>query len=172
MKRGHLFLVGFMGSGKSTVAGVVAERLGVPCVDLDQLIEAEQGASIAEVFAASGEVAFRALETKALLDLEGSEPSVVACGGGIVLLPENRAALKRMGTVVLLQVSAAEAVARIGDVSTRPLLAGPSGTLAATTLLQAREGLYRSVADIVIDTSGRSPDEVADVLLAQMEDSP
>ncbi|MDZ4169131.1 MAG: shikimate kinase [Coriobacteriia bacterium] len=170
MRRGHIFLVGFMGSGKSTVASVVADRLGIPCVDIDQRIEAQQGASIAEVFTVSGEAAFRALETEALLALEGVEPSVVACGGGVVLSPENRAALKRMGIVVLLEVSAAEAIARIGDVTTRPLLAGGSGTLAATTLLQAREGLYRSVADVSIQTGGHTPDEVATALLAKVED--
>lgn len=168
MTKGHVFLVGFMGSGKSTVARLVAAAIGRPSVDLDEVVELSSGRPVPEIFAEDGEEAFRGAETQALLSLSEQPPSVVACGGGVVLRPENRAALKRMGTVVFLSVSAAEALARIGDVSTRPLLSGAGGALAATALLAAREGLYRSVADVVVDTEGRTPDEVAEAVVAAL----
>jgi len=160
--KGHVFIVGFMGAGKSTVASLLAARMALPCVDLDDRIAVSAGKPIKTIFAEDGEEAFRSMESSALLGLSDAPASVVACGGGIVLRPMNRAALKRMGVVVYLEVTAGEALARVGDAETRPLLAGSSGTLAATTLLAAREALYRSVADITVDTVGRSPDRIAE----------
>lgn len=166
----HVFLVGFMGAGKSSVARIVAERLGRPFIDLDAEIEHDAGTTIPVIFAEQGEDAFRALETEHLRALEEAPASIVACGGGIVVRPDNRALLGELGEVVYLQVDAAEALARIGDAATRPLLAGQGGPLVATALLQAREVLYRSVADASVQTVGRTPAEVAeDVLEAVTE---
>jgi shikimate kinase len=159
---GHLFLVGFMGAGKSSVGLVVAERLGRSLIDLDDLIEQQDGRKISEIFAENGEESFREMESRALVSLATVPPSVVACGGGIVLRAENRTRLKEMGLVVYLEVTAGEALARIGDGGTRPLLSGPSGALAATSILAARESLYRSVADAVVDTTGRTIAQVAE----------
>ena len=167
---GHLFLIGFMGAGKTTVGGLLAERLSRPCIDLDALIEYRVGRSVREIFEEEGEDAFREVESAALGSLAESVPSVVACGGGIVLRPENRAMLKRMGTVVYLRVSAGETLARVGADDTRPLLAGPGGELAATRLLEARESLYSAVADFSVDTVGRTPSEVADDVVAELTD--
>jgi len=168
MSDGHIFLVGFMGSGKSTVARLVAAALGRPCIDLDDMLEEQDGRAITRIFAEDGEQAFRAMETAALAGLETHVPAVVACGGGVVVDPANRAALKRMGTVVYLRVTPGEALARIGDAGTRPLLAGSGGTLAATSLMQARETLYASVADMTVDTMGHVPAEVAEEIVAML----
>jgi len=165
----HIFLVGFMGAGKTTVARLLAERLDRPCVDVDEIIEAESGRSVREIFEDEGEPAFRALESRALLSLQTAEPSVVACGGGIVTRDENRSALKQLGCVVYLKVSAGETLARVGADGTRPLLSGPGGVLAATSLLEARESLYAAVADISIDTVGLSAEQVADQVASAIE---
>ena len=165
----HIFLVGFMGAGKTTVARLLAERLDRPCVDVDEIIEAESGRSVREIFEDEGEPAFRALESRALLSLQTAEPSVVACGGGIVTRDENRSVLKRLGCVVYLKVSAGETLARVGADGTRPLLSGPGGVLAATSLLEARESLYAAVADISIDTVGLSAEQVADQVASAIE---
>ncbi|PKQ16191.1 MAG: shikimate kinase [Actinobacteria bacterium HGW-Actinobacteria-7] len=165
-----MFLVGFMGAGKSTVAQVVAAALQRPCVDLDSQIEAGSHRPVSQIFAEDGEEGFRDQESQALTMLEGQTPAVVACGGGVVLRTQNRALLKRLGTVVYLVVTAEEAVARVGDSATRPLLAGSAGSLAATSLLAAREGLYRSVADVVVDTVGRTSEQVAAQVISELDE--
>lgn len=167
-ERRHLYLVGFMGAGKSTVGRILAEKLGRPFVDLDSMIEAQAGESITSIFESRGEDRFRELESAALKATEDLPPTVIACGGGVVLRDGNRALLKRLGTTIYLEVSAGEAVARIGDGGTRPLLAGPGGVLAATSLLAARESLYSSVADLTLSTSGRSPGKVASEIAAAL----
>jgi shikimate kinase len=168
MVSGHVFLVGFMGAGKSTVARRVSGLLDRPLVDIDERIEAEQDTTISEIFAAHGEERFRELESAALASLEDAEPAVVACGGGVVIDPGNRALLGRLGHVIYLEVSAEEAIARVGNGHSRPLLSGPGGALAATSLLEARAALYRSVADGVVDTVGLSTEQVADQVIAEV----
>jgi shikimate kinase len=157
----HLLLIGFMGAGKSTVGHMVAERLGVPFIDLDTLIQERDGRTVRDIFDQDGEPGFRLLEAEAVEALRAAPPSVVACGGGVVLSDTNRALLKGLGTVVYLRVTAAETLARVGNDSTRPLLSGPGGALVAGRLLEAREALYSAVADAVVDTVDRTPEEVA-----------
>jgi shikimate kinase len=165
----HVLLIGFMGAGKSTVAKLVSARLGIPCVDLDRLVQATDGRSIPEIFQQDGEVAFRERERAALESLADLPPSVIACGGGVVTSDENRATLKALGFVVYLRITAEETLARVGGDPSRPLLAGGGGLLAVTTLLNARESLYCAVADAVIDTVGMVPDAVADEIVALLQ---
>jgi len=164
----HIFLVGFMGAGKSTVGRLIAEELGLPFVDMDDRIEAREGRSISEIFARDGEAYFRSVESAVLEGLAEDADSVIACGGGVILDDANRAVLKRFGTVVYLRVTAGEALARVSGAATRPLLAGSGGAMAGS-LLQAREALYRTVADITVDTVGRTPRQVADAVLGMLE---
>ncbi|MEI7814502.1 MAG: shikimate kinase [Coriobacteriia bacterium] len=166
----HLLLVGFMGAGKSTVGRLVAEQLGLPFVDIDELVQLQDGRTAREIFQETGEPAFRALETSALNSVGTMLPSVVACGGGVVLSNSNRATLKRLGMVVYLRVTAAETLARVGDDSTRPLLSGAGGVLAAGKLLEAREALYVAVADATVDTGDRTPQDVAHEVVALMRE--
>jgi len=148
-----------MGAGKSRVGSALARRLGVGFIDLDVAVERLAGMRVSEIFAHDGEEGFRTLEHTALESLARERDSVVACGGGIVLSDENRSLLSRLGRVVYLAVSAEEALARIGDTTGRPLLAGDAARM-APKILDARLGLYRSVAEITVDTSGLSVDEV------------
>jgi shikimate kinase len=157
----HIVLIGFMGAGKSTVGRLVARQLDRPFLDVDSLVERGDGRSVRAIFAEDGEVRFRELEAAAMETLLTAPPSVVACGGGVVLSDSNRAILKRLGTVVYLRVTAAETLARLSGDTTRPLLAGAGGVIAATELLGAREALYSAVADLVVDTVDRTADEVA-----------
>lgn len=163
----HVLLIGFMGAGKSTVGRIVAQRLGRPYVDLDELIESREGRTIREIFDTDGEAEFRKMETRALGSLGEREPSVIACGGGVVIADENRVVLSRLGTVVYLVVSAGEMTARVGSDPDRPLLR--RGALSASQLLASRESLYAAVADIRVDTVGRTAEQVADLVLEELE---
>ncbi len=158
-------LVGAPGSGKSTVGALLAERLGVPFADVDAVIEQRTGRSIGAIFADDGEQVFRALEEQVTAELLGT-PGVLSLGGGAVLSPSTRAAL-RGHRVVWLQVSAATAVQRVGLNEARPLLLGNvRGRIKA--LLDERTPVYESVATAVVETDGRTAAEVADAVVAAL----
>lgn len=165
----NLVLIGLMGSGKSTVGRLVAERLGRPFVDTDARIEAELGMSVAEVFARQGERAFRAAEAQAIRHVSALRGQVVAVGGGAVVDTDNVLHLKATGDVVLLEAAPAELAARVAGegVAARPLLAdGDDVEARLAALLAERAEAYRQAADVILDTSGRTAAEVVDDLLA------
>jgi shikimate kinase len=159
-----VYLVGMPGSGKSTVGHELAGRLGVPFVDLDGEIERATGRSVADIFQTDGEVAFRALEAKALLEASMQDPSVVACGGGVVLEPANRIVLRNTGTAVFLHVPLEDLRRRVRPAADRPLIRH-QGDL--DRLLEAREPLYREFAAHVVDATG-SPGDVADAIVEEL----
>lgn len=165
----HLYLIGYRGTGKSTVGRLVAARLGRPFIDLDERIEAVAGKTIAEIFAAEGEPGFRDRESAALGAASAEPPAVIATGGGIVLRPENRELLRASGWVAWLTAPAAVLWDRIqADAATaarRPALAG-GGPDEVTKLLAVRMPLYRETADATLATAGLSPEVVAAAILA------
>lgn len=161
---GHIVLVGMMGVGKSSLAKRIGRALRRPVLDTDAEITARTGRTIPEIFATDGEVTFRDLEVGVLAELLGrSEPSVIAAAGGIVLRPENRAALASAGTVIWLRAPVDVLVGRVAHGTHRPALADdPEGTL--RSMEQTREALYEEVADLSIDTSQRFDDALAEIL--------
>jgi shikimate kinase len=168
----HLVLVGMMGAGKTTVGRVCAQRLKREFVDTDQLIEAREGTTVAEIFSTRGEPEFRALERDAVAAACGApEPAVIACGGGVVLDPDNRRTLRDAGCVVWLRADAAALGDRVRKSSNvRPLIAS-DGAVSAADMLERiaadRAEHYDEVADLRVDTEGRSVAEVADVVLEE-----
>jgi len=166
-------LVGLMGAGKSAVARVLGERLAVAVADLDAMIEAEAGCTIAELFARDGEPAFRRKESRLLGRALAAGARVVACGGGIVLDPATRALLKARCRVVWLEVTPAEAARRLrASLASRPLLAGADPRARLESLLAERGPLYEEVAEVRVATGGRSPDQVAESALGALAPSP
>ena len=166
--RRHLILVGLMAVGKTTVGALCAQRLGRAFVDTDDLVELLSGRQVQELFV-GGEPEFRSVERAAVADACASPaPLVIACGGGAVIDPDNRALLRRSGVVVWLCADSDTLAARVAaDGRSRPLLAGgaPSVTLAA--LADARDATYRAVADTTVDANDRSPAAVADAVLEE-----
>lgn len=165
-------LVGLMGAGKSVVARALGERLGGAVADLDALVEAERGCSVAELFEREGEPVFRRLEGRILEQALAAGAGVIACGGGIVLDPAHRDALASRCQVVWLEVSPAVAARRLASaVGSRPLLAAAAaGEPVAPQqrlerLLGARRPLYEQVAQVRVSVEGRTVDEVADEVL-------
>jgi shikimate kinase len=158
-----------MGAGKSAVARVLAARLGVAVADLDARLEDEAGAPVAEQFARAGEAAFRAREHAALRHALDGGAGVVACGGGVVLDPANRELLRRGCRVVWLEVSPAAAARRVAaEPGARPLLAGASPGERLAALLAERAPLYAEVAAVRVGTDGRTPEAVAEAVLAAL----
>lgn len=153
-------LVGLMGSGKSTVARLVAARSDRAAIDLDELIAEREGRTVAEIFSSDGEGAFRALELAALAEaLDSGERLVVATGGGVVTTASARALLTAHATVVWLDAPVDVLVERVGSGDGRPLLS-PDPRTALESLAARRRAFYAEVADVVVDASA-SPDVVA-----------
>ena len=171
-KNRPIALVGLMGAGKSAVARVLAGRLGVPVVSLDELLEREQGRSISEMFATLGESAFRRLEAEMLARARDSGAGVIDCGGGVVLLEANRLLLRERCRTAWLEVDAATAAARVGNGRTRPLLGTDEPIARLSALLAERGELYAEVANARIPTTRRDPTEVAERVVAALAEPP
>ncbi len=159
-----VYLVGMPGAGKSVVGKELAGRLGIPFIDLDAEIEEEAGKPIRAIFEDQGEAAFRGLEARSLLKAGEHDPAVIACGGGVVLEPANRIALRNTGVAVFLDVPIEQLRSRVKPAADRPLI-HEEGDL--EKLLQAREPLYREFAAHVVDGSG-TPGEVAEAIVEEL----
>ena len=164
----RVVLVGPMGAGKTTVAGLLAERWDLPVRDTDRDVETVAGKPIAEIFVDDGEAHFRALERSAVSEALRSHPGVLALGGGSVLDPATRADLVGH-RVVFLRVGLGDAVRRVGLGAGRPLLLGNVRTQ-IKNLLDERLPVYEEVASFTVQTDGRTPDQVADEVARLVED--
>lgn len=162
----NLVLIGFMGSGKTTVGKLCAERAGLQFLDTDTLIESRAGCTIAALFSAHGEAAFRALERVVIAESAVPAGRVLATGGGAVLDPANALALRAGGVVFWLEAGAAELLARVGDAAGRPLLDGAADLEArVSALIASRRAVYGAAAHHVLQTDGKTPDAVAEEAL-------
>lgn len=163
--RWNLYLIGYRASGKSTVAPLLANRLSLACIDTDRLIEAELSEPISSYFASHGEPAFRQIESRIVMDVSSRSHQVVSLGGGAVLAPANQEAIRRSGKVVWLECPPGILAERLKKDQTqgayRPSLTGLGVTQEIESVLKQREGVYRELADLVIDAGAKSPDEIA-----------
>ena len=157
-------LTGFMGSGKTTVGKVLADFLGCPFMDLDDLVVKKAGKSIPDIFAQDGEPAFRQLEAQVLrktVEKYAESTAVLALGGGAVLAPSSAALLHEKTVCIYLRASLETLLARLeGETAGRPL-----ADASLADRLAAREPIYEKTAHVTIDTDGLSPDEVADEII-------
>lgn len=156
-----VFLVGPMGSGKTAVGRQLARRLGQPFRDSDAEVELRTGVDIAYIFEREGEAGFRARERDAIDALTREPGIVLATGGGAILMPENRERLAERGTVVFLDTTIEQQLARTQRGQHRPLLDTPDRRATLEELMRVRDPLYRSIAAITIRTDGRAPGAVA-----------
>jgi shikimate kinase len=161
-----------MGSGKSTVGRLVAERLGTEFADTDDEVERACGLSVAAIFELHGEPFFRRAESDALARLLApGGPGIVAAGGGAVLEPANRDLMHRSAVVVWLRTDVATLTDRLGNGEGRPLLSGEDQMAERIEQLRReRSDLYESVAGIVLDTDRRSPESVAEAVVSLVSD--
>jgi shikimate kinase len=163
-------LVGYRGTGKSTVGRILADRLGRPFADLDREVEQRAGRPIRAIFEEQGEPAFRDLESRALGELTARiRGGVIATGGGAILSESNRRALGEFGFVAWLTADAETLARRLQGarrgVDDRPALTAAGTLNEIDEVLRARSPLYRQAADEVVDTPGRTPEQVAEAVL-------
>ncbi len=165
----NISLIGFMGTGKSTVGEELAERLDYTLVDLDQEIVKREGREISEIFATDGEEYFRDLEAKVTAEVAQRDNQIISTGGGVVLRDENTRNLKEKGVVVLLKATPKEILERITDDNQRPLLQVADPLAKIKEMLAARSDKYNCTF-YQIDTSNLSIVEVVTEIITIVED--
>lgn len=156
----NIYLIGFMGSGKSTVARELAARMDATCIEMDEQIEEQQQMPITQIFEIHGEAYFRNLETEFLCSLTEKENVVVSCGGGSVLRDENTELMKAHGKIVLLTAKPKTIYERVKDSTNRPVLNGNMTVAYIEELMEKRRARYEAVADVYVATDGKSIAEI------------
>ena len=163
----NIFLVGFMGAGKSTVGRILADKIGYRYCDADKFIETRAGTTITQIFADHGEKYFRDLESESMEFLSTEEKQVIATGGGVIQRDRNWDAMKSGGITVYLKAPIEVIWERIKDSKDRPLLQVENPLETARELLNKRTPLYEK-ADLIVDTSDISLEEVAEEIIKAM----
>ena len=161
----NIYLLGMMGSGKSTIGRFLSRRLGKPFIDLDSEIEQSAGKTISEIFENDGEEYFRNIETN---QLQEYSDSIVACGGGIIVNEGNRAIIKENGKAILLTASIPELSNRLSTSGNRPLLPENNIEETLTQLWLHRQLHYLDTAEFTIETDGKTPEKITDEILNQL----
>ncbi len=167
--RKNIFLIGFMGSGKSTVARRLRDIYGMRLIEMDEEIEAREGMPISEIFATRGEEYFRKLETELLKGLKQMENTVVSCGGGVAMRERNVEAMRESGRIIYLSASPETIYERVRDAHNRPLLENHMNVEYIAELLGARLPKYLAAADVTVSTDGRSVEAICGDILKEAE---
>lgn len=161
----NIVLIGFMGTGKSTVSECLHTMFGMEVVEMDQAIAEREQMSIPDIFAAHGEEYFRDLETGLLVEMQSRKNIVVSCGGGAALRERNVEEMKKNGKVVLLTASPETIYERVKDEGGRPVLEGRKDVKGISELMEQRRVRYEAAADIVIDTDNKTARQVCEELV-------
>ena len=165
-----IVLIGMMGAGKSSVGRCLQQRTGLARLDTDEMVVAQFGVPIAQIFEKHGEEQFRIAETDVLRKLAPERPAIVVTGGGIVLRAENVDLLKQLGTVIWVTAEEATLFERAARRNDRPLLQKENPRAVFSKLFRERESLYAAAADLRVDTSTLTHDEVAETILNRLEE--
>ena len=169
----HLFhynivLIGFMGSGKSTISDYFSTMFAMETVEMDRIISEREGMSISDIFALYGEEYFRNLETSLLVELQQKKNVVVSCGGGTPMRENNVAEMKKGGKVVLLTAKPETIYHRVKDSHDRPLLENNKNVPFITELMEQRREKYEAAADIIIETDGKDELEICEEIVQKL----
>lgn len=162
----NLFLIGFMGTGKSTIAAELSQILERPVLEMDAQIELQEGMSIPDIFSSHGEPYFRELETNMLIGMQNTSPQIVSCGGGVAMRKNNVNEMKKSGMIILLTASPETILERVASDDNRPLLQGHKNATDIAALMESRRTAYEEAADIMIQTDGKPAQTIAGEILA------
>ena len=164
----NIFLVGFMGVGKSTIAKELKKILDMNLVEMDARIVHEQGMSINEIFEKYGENYFRDIESKLVLDIGDEGNTIVSCGGGVVLRPENVEHMRQSGKVVYLTATPESIFERVKNGNERPILNGNMNVDYIKGLMEKRKPFYEAAADIMIETDNKSIEKICQEIQSKL----
>ncbi len=164
----NIVLIGFMGTGKSTVSEYLSTMFAMDVVEMDQEIVKQQGMSIPDIFATYGEEYFRDLETELLINMQERKNVLISCGGGVALRERNIAEMKKNGRVVLLSASPEVIYERVKDCNNRPVLAGRKNVEAIAELMEQRRSKYEAAADVVVDTDHKTVPQICEELVQKL----
>lgn len=167
----NIFLIGFMGAGKSTIAKALQRELGFPLVEMDERIVQEQGMSINDIFAQYGESRFRDIESQLVVDLGEQEPSIISCGGGVVVRPQNTQNMKKSGKIVFLTATPETIYERVKNSTDRPILNGHMNVEYIAELMEKRRALYEAAADITIQTDGKTREQICEEIIGKLRNT-
>ena len=169
MMKENIFLIGFMGTGKTTISRELSKAVGIKEVDLDQEIEKRRQMKISEIFSVYGEAYFRELETALIKEYEKKRGYVISCGGGAVLREENVRSMKNGGQIVLLSASAETVYERVRYGKNRPLLEGNMNVDYISGLMEQRRTAYELAADVTVVTDDRTPKEITEEIIKMVK---
>ncbi len=156
----NIYLIGFMGSGKSSIAAGLNKLHGMTIVEMDQELVDREGMSINDIFAEKGEDYFRSKETELLMEISEKDNMVVSCGGGVVTRIENIELMKNSGKVILLSATPETIYDRLKDTDDRPLLKGNMNVPYIAQMIEQRRPMYMTAADEIVVVDGKSPEEI------------
>ena len=164
----NIFLIGFMGAGKSTVAECLHKLYGREVLEMDQVIENREGMKISRIFEIYGEEYFRRLETELLRELQERENLVISCGGGVPLRACNVEAMKKSGKVVFLMAAPRTVLERVRDSHDRPVIERNKNVGFIAELMEQRKEKYEAAADVTVVTDRRTPEEICDEIMEKI----
>ena len=167
----NIFLIGFMGCGKTTISSCFNRMFGTETIEMDQIISEREGMSISDIFTEYGEEYFRNLETNLLIELQEKQNTVISCGGGTPLRENNVLEMKKNGKIVLLTASPETIYERVKDNHDRPLLENNKNVAYITELMEQRRTKYEAAADIVIETDEKSDRLICEELMQKLLES-
>lgn len=164
----NIVLIGFMGAGKSTISAVLRDALAMDVVEMDQVIAERERMSISDIFEKHGELYFRDLETKLLVELQEKTNTVVSCGGGVAMRECNVTEMKKNGKVVLLTAKPETILERVENNHDRPLLENNKTVAYIAELMEKRREKYEAAADMIIETDGKSAQKICEEMIQRL----
>ena len=167
----NIFLIGFMGAGKSTISSALQRLFDMEVIEMDQIIAERNGMSISEIFDTYGEPYFRNEETKLLVDIQSKKNVIVSCGGGVPMREVNVEAMRKSGKIILLSAKPETILERVKESHDRPLLENNKNVEFIADLMQQRRPKYEAAADFVIETDGKSAIEICEEIIKKAKDS-
>lgn len=164
----NIALIGFMGCGKSTVSAYLQKMLAMDLAEVDEMIVEQEGMSIPDIFDKYGESYFRNCESNMVIELQKKELTIISCGGGLVMRPENVENLKKHSRIVLLTAKPETIYERVKDSTDRPILNGNMNVEYIAQLMEKRRAVYEAAADLVIETDGRDVQDICEELIRRI----